>query len=216
MSRLIYKDCILRSADQFNLVLFRTGNLYAQMLREYTDGIEFQFWDQASPSLIPKIGLQLQVPDIDQYPAVHKTPEFTKALNADSTTLVRALFLFRQDNILMKDENNKYFAEVTAAFMASGVSPEQIIAQGVLGKNEKTTTLFSALDMLGVMTQRHQHFYAHAYTAYLAQHSVEQILNACPHNKALLAVYSITGNRAFLQEGDEKVRDLAMAADLGL
>ncbi|MBD8615433.1 MULTISPECIES: hypothetical protein [Pseudomonas] len=216
MNRLIFKDYILRSGDLFNLVLFRTGDLYAQMLREYTDGIEFQFWNQASPALLPKIGLQLQAPDLDQYPAVHKTPEFTQALNSDSTSLVRAIFLFRQDSILMKLENQKYFAEVTAAFIASGVSPEQIIAQGVLGKNEKTTTLFSALDMLGVMTQRHQQFYVHAYTAYLAQHSVEHILNACPNNKALLAVYNITGNRAFIQEGDEKVRDLAMAADLGL
>lgn len=216
MSRLIYKDYILGSGDQFNLVLFRIGNLYAQMLREYTDGIEFQFWDQACPALIPKIGLQLLVPALNQYPAVHKTREFTKALSSDSTPVVRALFLFRQDNILMKPEHLKYFAEVTEAFIASGVSPEQIIAQGVLGKNDKTTTLFSALDMLGVMTQRHQQFYAHAYTLYLAQYSVEQILNACPNNKSLLAVYNITGNPAYLQEGDEKVRDLAMASDLGL
>lgn len=215
-SRLIYQDYVLRAGDQFDLVLFRVGFVYDHMLREYTDGIEFQFWDQACPALIPKKGLQLQPPELDQYPAVHKTPEFTQALKADSTPLVRAVFLFRQDNILMKPENIKYFAEVTAAFIAAGISPEQIIAQGALGKNEKTTTLFSVLDMLGVMTQRHQQFYSHAYTAYLAQHSVEQILKACPDNKALLAVYNITGNRAFLQEGDPKVRDLAMASDLGL
>lgn len=216
-SRVIYKDYVLRYMDEYNLVLSKVNRLYEQMLNDFIDGIDFQYWDQSSPALIPKLGLQLKAPDLGQYPAVHKTPEFSKALNEDPTPLVLAFFMFRQNSMLIKSENHKFIAELTAEFRAAGVSPEQIITQGVLGKTRDTTTsLFSALDMLGCMTQEHQLFYKSVYLPYLNEFSFDQIAKACPNDKSLFAVYNITGNKAFLQAGNDQVRSLAMGSDLGL
>ncbi|KPC17000.1 Uncharacterized protein AC499_1161 [Pseudomonas amygdali pv. lachrymans] len=61
-----------------------------------------------------------------------------------------------------------------------------------------------------------QRYYQVAYKAYFAQFTAEQIINACADNKAMLAAYNITGDKAFLQAGSDLMRASAMASDLGL
>lgn len=168
-------------------------------------------------ALSPSVGLTLKRATADRAYAVHLTPAFKEAIAHNPDCLVRHFFLYQGNMLSVHPVNWGYVDEVTNAFLDAGVAPEKLLEK-VVNRNERRPLgcLKSVLSALVEINYDNQRFYQVAFRAFFAQHGIDKVASSCSDEKTLLAVYHATGNPAYLQAGNHRVRDAAMAGDLGL
>lgn len=103
------------------------------------------------------------------------------------------------------------------AFLAAGVSIEDIINQGALKLETGRADLEQALSALSKMNELDRALFAGPYRRYLQPMAVDAIIDACKGNDpALVACYELLNDRSFLQALSEQRRLSYFSADLGL
>lgn len=201
--------------DERDLVYFFLEALRKQLASDYKDGITYLRPEAICTPVIQPQGW-LESPLQGTQIPIYKHPIFKEALSHDPSRFIKQFFIHRDSRLDVHPSNWRHVDDVFRAFMASGVSAEQIIDEGARGKVATRTTLKSALAKLSQMTPENQRFYHEAYKSYLAIYTTKDILANCMNSATLLVAYQATGNLDLLQGGNDLVRDLAMASDLGL
>ena len=149
--------------------------------------------------------------------AVHKEPGFAKQLMSDPARHTQVFFTplgqWSNDNV-----NQEAADQITQAFLDAGVSPLMILTVGAreMSVETESSSLVELLGLLKSLSEPDLKFFRKAYLAYLKDFSAKEILENCERPDIAQIVYRMTGDKALLQSGDDKVRTAIIGADLGL
>ncbi|MBD8681913.1 hypothetical protein [Pseudomonas sp. CFBP 13719] len=203
-----------------DLFFHRLFALRRQLERVYTHGIE-RLWldDHQLGVLMPSHRSAADNLPLSELLAVappHKTPGFAQALQKDALRIIRETFAYKQDALKIDPSYWHHVDDLTQTFLDAGITAEQLVSQGACGQPTETVSLRRALSTLGGMDTMNLRFYQVMFRAYLANHEPEHIMANAKTSKCLLAVYHITGDKAYLQAGNHNVREAALGSDLGL
>ncbi|AXH59569.1 hypothetical protein [Pseudomonas amygdali] len=148
---------------------------------------------------------------------VHKEHGFAEQLMSDPARHTQVFFAplgqWSTDSV-----NQAAADEITQAFLDAGVSPLMILTIGAREMGVETTysSPNELLLLLKSLSEQDRKFFRKAYLAYLKDFSPKEILASCERPDIAQIVYQMTGNKALLQSGDDKVRSAIIGADLGL
>lgn len=215
----IHQAFVKTEEDEINLFRYRLERIRTQLGTVYNNGYaSSREFGEKRPTLCSEMICLIGKPAMSDTVPIHKERGFSDSLKRDLEHCIQQFFENRGEGLYIATENWTYVDEITQAFLDAGVSPEMILAHGAW----KTDTgahnrpLGSALNHFGQMDANNQRFYACLFKAYLAKFEVSEIIRDCNSPEALAAVYQVTGDKAFLQAGGDKVREKVMGADLGL
>ena len=213
----IYKTLIQSRNDKANLAFFRLDGLRNKLSEEFSSGLSYLRPDGSAPiTLLPGGVLSLPSPLGAHHASFHQEPDFQASIQADANNLVELFFRHRGGMLNIHPANWERVDEITRAFLGAGISAEQIVHQAAKMNFGVRVDLQQALTRLGSFDQQNQRFYRVAYQVFLERFDTQEIVASCINDKTLLAVYQVTENREFLQAGNGRVRESAMASDLGL
>lgn len=164
-------------------------------------------WDAYHPTVNSDLGANLYLTD-----------GFAESLSKDSYRCAKEFFGPLLENKVAGVEGLNHIAAITQVFIDAGLSPTFLLTRGVGGRNE-SSPLFSldqVLDMLGVLKDKNLDFLAPVCQAYFRDFDTKTLAAHCKTDEAYLALYRLTRDKTFLSKGGSRVRDVALASDLGL
>lgn len=215
----IHQAFINSQAYEYEMTFYRLEALRSQLsFSTFSYGPLYLRLHSASLcALSPRLGLTLKTAPQDRAYAVHLTPAFKEAIDQDPNSLVLRFFRHQGNMLSVHPINWGCVDEVTNTFLDAGIAPEKLLEDAV-NRNETRPLgcLSSVLSTLVEITPDNQRFYQVAFRAFFAKHGIEKVVSSCLDDRTLLAVYQVTGNQAYLQAGNHRVRDAAMGSDLGL
>lgn len=149
--------------------------------------------------------------------AVHKEAGFAEQLMSDPARHAQVFFAplgqWSTDNV-----NQEAADQITQAFLDAGVSPLTILTVGAreMSVETESSSLVELLRVLKSLSEPDRKFFRKAYLTYLQDFSPKEILENCERPDIAQIVYRMTGDKALLQSGNDKVRTAIIGADLGL
>jgi len=198
---------------------YRSGVLRSQLEGEYSSGVDFVRFEGAQrATLQPDGGDEPERAKPGQFRGFHEEPDFALQLAENMEEIVHEFFEVKREECRIKPESWCQVDEITRAFMAAGADANALIALGPCDQEELGTppSLNEALRALGELSVDWQRFYQEMYRAYLRGFDPAEVVASCENDETLAAVYRVTGDKAYLQAGNESVRSIAISADLGL
>ena len=215
----IHQHLVQTEDDEKELFFHRIQRLRAQLTGKFQGGIEFlRPQGPQRATLRPANYIYLDEPTADQVTPLHKTTGFAGELLRDTPLIVREFFGYQADGLSINPANWHLVDEITQAFLSAGVDPFTMIAHGPCSAHQtsRPVTPETAMERLGQMNNTNLRFYQVMYKAYLEGLGPQQVLDNCTNPKAVVAAYQMTGDKTYLQAGNDWVRDQAMGSDLGL
>lgn len=213
----IHGELIKGNIAREHLTYFRLSALYNQLSGEFTNGIEYlRPCDSSQITLFPGDVLNLEKAAYGTHPSICEEPGFADVVKACRGRILDLLFRPRGSMLVVNPANWERVDDMIKSFMDAGITADIIVHRAAQGGFRAPIDLQQALTKLGLFDKENQRFYQVAYKAFLKGRETQEVLANCINDKTLLAVYKATGNRDFIQVANGKVRDSAMASDLGL
>ncbi|MBD8615435.1 MULTISPECIES: hypothetical protein [Pseudomonas] len=215
----IHRRFVCTEEDEKKLFTARLNRMRTQLIFGYNNGYaSMRQYGEKRPTLVSEMVNLGGTPSMDDTIPLHKEPGFTQALLRDADNSIELFFQNQKEKLYINTESWKYVDEITQAFLDAGLNPEKMMFHGPWKEGDafQWRPLDKALSHFGQMDMNNQRFYSHLFKAYLATFEIDDIIDNCTGPESLAAVYQVTGNKAFLQAGDSKVRELIMGSDLGL
>lgn len=215
----VHQAFITSEQAEKDLFLYRMSAVRQQLEFEYTNGIS-RLWlpESERKVLMPnhRAWLDDHSPsDLMAFPPPHRSDGFAQAVQQDAQRLIRETFRNEQYVPNAKPEHWPLVDDLAQAFLQAGVTPEQLVSYGPCGQKD-LVSLHQAIDTLASMDNDKVRFNQVMYRAYLEGYEPKEIIATATSPEQLLGVYRITGDKAYLQAGNDKVRESAMGSDLGL
>lgn len=213
----IHRELIKGNIAKENLTYFRLAALYKQLSGEFTNGIEYlRPCDSSKITLLPGDVLNLKKAAYGTHPSICDEHGFADAVKACRDRILDLFFRPRGGMLAVNPANWERVDDIIEAFMDAGITADIIVHRAAQGSFKAPIDLKQAVTKLGLFDKENQRFYQVAYKSFLKGRDTQEVVANCINDKTLLAVYKATGNLAFIEVASDKVRESAMAVDLGL
>ncbi|MBD8089143.1 hypothetical protein IFT48_04045 [Pseudomonas fluorescens] len=222
----IHRTLITTDDDEKEFFYYRVQEVRSRLFDEYAGGSNFKRpTGERRATLFPDGLHALERGTTASDQDFYRQPDFKERLMQDQERIVKSFFMHM--NVGVGNENNDHHAAIiTQAFLDAGISAAYIVEHGPCAHmqvrlptddgQEEPMSLKKALARFELMKVEGKDFYTRLYTLYLKDFSTEQVIDLCDTPESLVSAYQLTGNKAFLQAGNDKTRSLVMGLDLGL
>ncbi|MBD8615430.1 MULTISPECIES: hypothetical protein [Pseudomonas] len=214
----IHQAVVKNAEDDEDLLFYRLLRVRHQLVVNYTNGVYWRRCDASSRvTLKPDKPSNLRAPSLQDTVAVHNEPGFCEQIKKDPVRFIQCFFAPMGQSTPSK-VNQEQASQVTQEFLKAGIRPDQLLTYGLFEQraSPKPFSLMESLKKLSTLEENDQALFDAAYKAYLKDFQSHEIIKHCNTPEMLAAVYRLTGDKSFLQAGNDKTRSLVMGLDLGL
>ncbi|AXH59570.1 hypothetical protein [Pseudomonas amygdali] len=216
----IHQALIVSDEDEKDFFFYQAQEVRARLFEDYFGGSNY-----ARPTgdrwatLLPNGVVTLAVSASDDQ-SFYKRSDFKERLMKEPERIIKSFFL----HLNTVSDNGMQAASITQAFLDAGIPASYLVEHGPCAPKlaqledyvEEDMSLKKALSRFESMSIDGQDFYTTLYTQYLKEFTTQQIIELCDTPESLASAYRLTGDRVFLQAGDESTRSIVMSQDLGL
>lgn len=194
----------------------RLDRLRCYLFGESTDHIGYQRESSPSSLRMKQLGdIELRVISVDDFSPIHRDQDFNRFIIENKVSFVARFFEYNSQ-ALPSEHLAPIFHEVTQKFFEAGLSAESIITQGIMMREESTSSLTEVIEQIGRILTSHLSYYEPVFRNYLDNFSVEEIVRASQDANTLARVYKITRMHDLLEKAGTSVRERVIESDLGL
>ncbi|AXH59578.1 hypothetical protein [Pseudomonas amygdali] len=215
----IHKHLIETDQDLKNLFLSRITHLRQDVGQEAESRLAHERFEKThGESIHATWGAYYSPVRADLGARLYLADGFAESLRKDAFRCTKEFFGPTLGLRVAGVDGLNHIIAITQAFIESGLSPGFILTYGMGGAAEGSPlySIGQVLDKLGQLKDANLDFYTPVCQAYFKDFDKKTLSEHCRNDDACLALYRMTRDKTFLSKAGSRVRDEALASDLGL
>lgn len=215
----VHKHLIETDQDLKNLFLSRITHLRQDVGQDAESRLAHERFESTLGESIPPVWDAYHSPvRADLGARLYLSDGFAESLRRDAFRCAKGFFGPTLGLRVAGADGLNHISSITHAFIDAGLSPRFILTYGMGGalEGKPLFSLEQVLGKLGELKDANLEFYAPVCQAYFKDFEKKTLSEHCKTDDACLALYRMTRDKAFLSKAGSRVRDEALASDLGL